>query len=111
MTTQEIYEGLKSLGYPVAYSHFAEGDVPETPFITYYYPGTDNFSADGVVYQGINELDIELYSEKKDLEAEQAIADWLTSKGLFFEKQEYYIESERWIQVVFETSLLEMNRR
>lgn len=106
MTTREIYEGLKSLGFPVAYSHFAEGDVPKTPFITYHFPGTDNFSADGIVYQEINELDIELYSNKKDLEAENAIADWLMSKGLFYEKQEYYIESEKWIQVIYEVSLL-----
>ena len=50
MTAQEINKGLKSLGYPVAYSHFAEGNVPVPPYITYYFPGTDNFSADGVVY-------------------------------------------------------------
>lgn len=106
MTAKEIYDGLISLGYPVAYSHFAEGNVPETPFITYYFPGTDNFSADGIVYQSINNLDIELYSNKKDLVAEKAISDWLTENGLFFEKQEYYIESEKWIQVIFEISLI-----
>ena len=86
MTTQEIYEGLKSLGYPVAYSHFAEGNVPAPPFITYYYPGTDNFSADGIVYVPINEVDIELYSNTKNLDAERKIEDWLTMNGLFYEK-------------------------
>ena len=68
MTTQEIYEGLKSLGYPVAYSHFAEGDVPDLPYIVYYFPGTDNFSADGIVYHQVTELNIELYTVKKDLD-------------------------------------------
>ena len=106
MTPYEIYQGLKSLGYPVAYSHYAEGEVPEPPFLTYYFPGTDNFSADGLVYQEINELDIEIYSRGKALEAEQAVSEWLTSQGLFYEKQEYYIESEKLIQVIFEISLL-----
>lgn len=105
MTTQELYAGLISLGYPVAYSHFSEGNVPKPPFITYYYPGTDNFSADGIVYQEINEVDIELYSKEKDLEAEKKIVDWLTRNGLFYEKLEYYIESEKMIQVIFETEI------
>ncbi len=73
--------------------------------MVYLFPGTDNFSADGVVYQAIDELNIELYSEEKDPEAEKKIADWLTENGLFFEKQEYYIESEKMFQVIFETEV------
>lgn len=105
MTAQEIYEGLKSLGYPVAYSHFAEGDVPDLPYIVYYFPGTDNFSADGIVYHQITELDIELYTAKKDLEAEKKIENWMIENELFYEKSEYYIESERMLQVIFETEV------
>lgn len=105
MTAEEIYKGLKSLGYPVAYSHFAEGDVPKPPYIVYLFSGTNNFSADGVVYLEIAEVDIELYTNKKDLEAEKKIADWLTAHELFYEKEEYYIESEKMIQVIFETEV------
>lgn len=75
------------------------------PYITYYSPGTENFSADGIVYQEIIELDVEFYSEKKDLEGEEKISDWLTENGLYYEKQEYYIESEKMIQVIFETEI------
>lgn len=105
MTTQEIYEGLKSLGYPVAYSHFAEGDIPDLPYIVYYSPGTDNFSADGIVYHQVTELNIELYTVKKDLEAEKKIENWMTENELFYEKSEYYIESEKMLQVIFETEV------
>lgn len=105
MTLKEIYDGLKSLGYPVTYSHFAEGDVPEAPFITYYTPGSDNYSADGIVYHEINEVNIELYSDQKDLIAEQKIKNFLTENGLFFETSEDYIESERYIEVIFEVSI------
>lgn len=73
--------------------------------MVWLFPGTDNFSADGVVYRAIDELNIELYSEEKDPEAEKKIADWLTENGLFFEKQEYYIESEKMFQVIFETEV------
>lgn len=102
MTIQELYSGLSSIGYPVAYSHFAEGDVPDPPYITYYYPGTDNFSADGIVYCPINEIDVELYDVKKNTEAEQKIEDFLTENEIFYEKQEYDIESEKMIQVIYE---------
>ena len=102
MTAEELYTGLKSLGYPVAYSHFAEGNVPPLPYIVYSYQGTENFSADGIVYHQIEDIDIELYSKKKDLEAEKKISDFLTESGIFYEKQEYYIESEKMIQVIFE---------
>lgn len=105
MTTQELYAGLAALGYPVAYSRFAEGNVPEPPFITYYYPGTENFSADGIVYMPINEVDVELYDVKKNLEAEQQIEAFLTSNKIFYEKLEYYIESEKMIQVIYEFEL------
>lgn len=102
MTPKQMYTGLISLGYPVAYSHFSEGNVPAPPFITYYYPGTDNFSADGIVYLQISEGNIELYDVEKNIEAETKIENFLTENGIFYEKQEYYIESEKMIQVIYE---------
>ncbi len=101
MTYQELYSGLKSLGYPVAYSRFAEGDAPEPPFIVYMLDSTDNFGADGVVYQEQKYINIEAYSKTKDLQLEQSISDFLTQNNIFFEKEEYYIESEKMIEVVF----------
>lgn len=105
MTLKDVNDGLKMLGYPVAYSHFAEGDVPEPPFITYYTQGSDNFAADGIVYHEIQELNIELYSNEKDLAAEQKIKDFLNGKGLFYETTETYIESEEYIEVIFDVSI------
>lgn len=106
MTEKELHDGLKSLGYPVAYSHFAEGEAPELPYITYLQTGTDNSAADGVVWLEVPEYDIELYSDTKNLEAEKAIADFLTANGIYYDKQETYIESEKMLQVVFEINLL-----
>lgn len=103
MTLKEICKGLEGLGYPVAYRAFAEGEVPDPPYIVYYEQGTDNFSADGIPYDIITDLDIELYTKKKDSEAEQKIIDWLTENGMYWEKEEYYIESTELLQVIFET--------
>ena len=65
MTIQNIMEMLKGAGIPFAYDHFAEGESPNPPFICYLFPGSDNFAADGKAYFKINDLRIELYTDKK----------------------------------------------
>ena len=102
MTLSELSSGLKKLGFPVAYSHFAEGDVLKCPYIVLQGMGSDNFSADGIVYHEIEDTDIELYCDKKDIIAERKIADFLTVNKIYYEKQETYIDSEKMIQVIFE---------
>lgn len=106
MTEKEVFQMVKSIGLPVAYHHFEEGQSPEPPFLVYLYPGTNNFSADGVVYQGINQLDIELYTDKKDLESEKRVEAVLNEHGFFYEKNETYIESEKMYEVIYEMEVL-----
>ena len=50
----KLLDILKSIGFPYAYDHFAEGEVPDPPFLCYLLPGSDNFSADGKVYYRIS---------------------------------------------------------
>lgn len=102
MILSELVKNLKELGFPVAYSHFAEGDVPKCPYIVLKGMGSDNFSADGIVYHEIEDIDIELYCERKEENAEKKITDFLTENKIYYEKQEDYIESEKKIRVTFE---------
>ena len=106
MTEQELYQMVKEPGFPTAYHHFEEGQSPDPPFLVYLYPGTNNFSADGTVFQGINQLDIELYTDKKDLEAERKVEAVLKKHGFFYEKTETYLESEKMYEVLYETEVL-----
>lgn len=57
---EELIQIIEEMGVAFAYDHFAEGESPETPFICYLIPGTDNFAADGRVYYKTNEVRIEL---------------------------------------------------
>lgn len=102
MKLEELNAGLSELGFPVAYNHFAEGHVPKCPYIVLNGLGTDNFSADGIVYHEIEDIDIELYCKKKDQVSEKKIADFLTENKIYYEKNEEYIETEKMIQVIFE---------
>ncbi len=71
----KLLEIMNAIGIPFAYDHCAEGESPAPPFICYLLPGSDNFAADGKAYYKINEVNIELYTDTKDLSAEQKVED------------------------------------
>ena len=73
----KILAVLQAAGIPFAYDHFAEGEAVDPPFICYLLPGSDNFAADGKVYHKISRVNVELYTDKKDLNAEQKVEDQL----------------------------------
>ena len=62
----DLMQLMEEIGLPFAYDHFAEGESPDPPFITFLLPGSDNFAADGKVYLKINEVHIELYTDEKN---------------------------------------------
>ena len=101
-TLNEIKVILERTHLPVAYHHFAEGESPGPPFIVFLSPGSHNFSADGIVYQKIDRLDVELYTDQKNPVAEQTLESALDSAGLFYDKEETYIDSEKLYEVLYE---------
>lgn len=98
---EQIVKMLDEIGLPFAYDHFAEGESPDPPFICYLSPNSNNFAADGKVYCKINEIHIELYTDCKDLSAEQRIEAVLDQHGIFYEKSETWIESEKLYEVLY----------
>ena len=98
---EELLQMLEEMGLPFAYHHFAEGESPEPPLICYLLPGSNNFSADGKVYYKINEVHIELYTDLKDLAVEQQLEDVLDEHGIFYNKSETWIESEKLYEVLY----------
>lgn len=97
----KILEILNALGIPFAYDHFAEGESPEPPFICYLLPASDNFAADGQVYFKATEVHIELYTDLKDPSLEAAVEAVLDQYGIFYEKSEVWIASEKLYEVMY----------
>lgn len=92
---------LQETGIPYAYDHFAEGEAPEPPFVCYLFFGSNNFAADGHVYYKINEVHVELYTDCKDLSMERTLEDALDQHGIFYDKSEVWIESEKLYEVLY----------
>lgn len=109
MTQSELYTILKATGYPVAYSHFTattNNPLPTPPYITYLSAYSSNLKADNMVYEKIDNLQIELYTNKKDLAAEKKLEDLLDQNEIAYESIETWIDSEQLFQKIYEVRLI-----
>ena len=97
----KLLQLIAEMGIPSAYDHFAEGESPSPPFITYLLPGSDNFPADGRVYFRITEAHIELYTDEKDPAVERQVETVLDAHGIFYDKTEVFIDSEQLYEVLY----------
>lgn len=102
MTAENVTKMLEEMKLPFAYHHFAEGESPDPPFLVYLYPGADNFAADGVTYFKMNKLHIELYTDYKDVDLEEKVEAVLIGHGLFYDKSEVWISSEKLYEVLYQ---------
>lgn len=96
---------LDEISIPYAYHHFAQGKSPKPPFICYLFPRSENFSADGRVYLPKNMVSLELYSDKKSVQFERKIEAVLDRWGIFYNKSELYIDSEKLYEVLYQFSM------
>lgn len=121
MTYKEVYQVVSGITVststtetiPCAYWMFPEDDpnnpAPPPPFICYYYNDSNDLLADGINYQKIRGLTVELYCDNKDFTLEKAVEDKLTSNGFVYAKSEDYIESEKLYMTTFETEVIITN--
>lgn len=97
----KLTEIIKEMDIAFAYDHFAEGEAPNPPFICYLLPESNNFSADGKVYFKANRVHMELYTDFKDVSAELKAEAVLDKHGIFYNKIETWIESEKLYEVLY----------
>lgn len=100
MILEEIRSILETTGLPVTYYAWPEKAAPDPPYICYLVAYTNNFAADSGVYEVINHLQIELYTDQKEPETEARVESALAS--FFWQKTETYIESEQCFQIMYE---------
>lgn len=101
----KLIQMLKTMQISFAYDHFAEGEVPPLPYICFLFPESDNFAADGKVYYKKNRVNIELYTEKKDISSEQRVGKILDENNIFYNRSEVWIESEKMYEVLYKLEM------
>ena len=102
---EKLVQMFSEMGIPFAYDHFAEGESPDPPFLCYLLPGSNNFSADGKVYYKIGQVNIELYTDRKDPLLEQKLEDALDAASIFYNKTEVWIDSEKLYEVLYQIEM------
>ncbi len=100
MTLEKLSKMLETSGIPFTYRAWPEQEAPPMPFGCYMVSYNNNFVADGTVYYPIKHVQIELYTQLKDPEAEDKVEKALSS--LVWEKTETYIDSEKCYQILYE---------
>ena len=106
MTYREISQMIASSGLPYAYYQFPEDTPQAAPFICFFYSNSDDVFADDINYQGIAQLNIELYTNVKDFETEAVLEDILKNHELTYYKEESYIDSEKLYQIAYEMEVI-----
>ena len=106
MTYDDIVAMLEGAGLPLAYDHYAEGESPDPPFLVFLFPSSNNFSADGKVYQKIDSLHVELYTDRKDPVLESNVEKVLDDHDIFYNKTEVWIPEERLYEVLYSTEVI-----
>lgn len=104
MTLAELNQLLKQTGYPVAYSHF--NSAVNAPFITYLEAFSSNQFADNKVHTKVKNIQVELYTDYKDLTAESTLETILDANEIPYETTETFIESEQLFQKIYEIGVI-----
>lgn len=102
MTPEQVKKIIEDQSLPVAYRAWREGEAPPLPYAVYYAGRANNFAADGIVYFSAQKYTIELYTEEKAPDIERALEERLTAAGIFWTKDEAYIDSEHMNEIIYE---------
>lgn len=108
-TIQEAEGQTPAIVLPYAYYAFERNTAQEPPYIVYWTPGRSDFFGDDLNYQGIMDLNIELYTKTKRYDLEKKIEANMMAAGLSFSKTESAIESDGVFMITYQTEVIITN--
>lgn len=91
MKQKELFNLLKNLNIPVAYDHFDTNKNVNPPFIVFREIASNTFKADDLTYYRPYNYELEVITEKKDIELQESIEGLLTENNI-----PYNLEDEVW---------------
>lgn len=106
MTLQDVKNMMESIGLPYAYYQFDDDTEKETPFMCFYYTGSDDLIADNKNYQRIERLIVEVYADNKDFATERKVEDAMQSCGIVWDKSETFLENEHLYMTQYESEVI-----
>lgn len=102
MTFQGIKDMIAGFGLPFAYYQFPDETGQQPPFICFWYDYRD-FYADNSNYKKRVTVNIELYTDDKDIDLETGIEQ---SIPFSYGKESVYIDDEKMWQTTYSMEVL-----
>lgn len=106
MKYKDIKAIIANTRLPNAYYAFREGEVPDLPYIVWYFPAMRPEVADNSIHAQISALNIELYTLNKDFATEAAVETVLANAGLIWRKSEAILDDEDMYETLYEMEVL-----
>lgn len=101
MTLKNLYDAIKSAGFPAAFSSFKKKTEP--PFVTYLDKSRSPVAGDGRAAGWVHNIRVELYTREKDQAAEAKVEAVFDRLGLLYEvADEGEIDTESAYRVGYE---------
>lgn len=102
MTIDDFRDHLQRLGLPVAYREWESGEEPKLPYLLFYRDESNDFIADNYNYLEGSRMSLELYTEIKDFEQEEAVNQLLQQLEIPYQVFEGNLDSEKMYEVLYE---------
>jgi hypothetical protein len=100
MTIKDLLQALEGTAFPVSLTRFLSN--PNPPYICVLVSDSSNMFADNTVYKEFENIQIVLYTSKKDLAAEGKVKAVLNGYYIPYQTSQTYIESEDLFKMSFE---------
>lgn len=95
MTYKALADMVASVGLPCSYYQFPDDTPQAPPFICWIYPGRADFYGDDSNYQKIEKVQLELYTDVKNIAQEAAVEAVLSSYGFTWVRDEGFLDDEK----------------
>ena len=97
MTLADFIELFEDCDMPIAFDHFK---TPQAlPYLVYIVATNDEFAADNKTFHSRPVLQLELYTEQKDIDTEEAVEEIIDD--FFYTKEEEYLDDEQMYMVAY----------
>ena len=106
MNYSDVKTIIGNTNLPNAYYQFREGEVPDLPYLVWYFPNSRPETADNKIHAQISALNIELYTLNKDFAVEAAVETVLADAGLVWRKSEAFLDDEDMYEILYEMEVL-----
>ena len=103
MTYQDIQTKLERTGLPVVQNFWEIGHVPELPYIVYTFPNNSDFNANYVEIVG---MEVELYTDTKEIDTEKAVEAVILAEFGPYDKTSSWISSEHMQQTIYSMEVI-----